>query len=129
MNNPIEHHLLILTFLLPFGHIHNYSSIAVPVSCTPDEVGKFVRRKDWYLSGNNVDAKSYVSVDECQNFCAGYTGCRSFDYQTGNRNCFLHKVVSSDIGVNMQEGANHIYGEFCSGMPLIYHIWFLDTHL
>ena len=88
----------------------------MPVSCTADEAGQFVRRKDWYLKGNNVDSKTGLSVDDCQNWCAGFEGCRSFDYETGKQKCYLHKVVSSDNGVKMKEGKGNIYGELCSGM-------------
>lgn len=86
------------------------------MSCTPDEVGKFVRRKEWFLPGNNVANKGVASVDACQEWCSKYTGCRSFDYDTQSRRCYLHKVVSSDNGVKMGEKAGLIYGELCSGM-------------
>ena len=87
--------------------------------CTSENAGQFVRKNGWYLKGRNIKDRKGLSVDECQNWCAEYAGCQSFDYAKGKQKCFLHKVTSADKGVKMKAGKDQIYGELCPGMKLM----------
>ena len=84
--------------------------------CTSNKAGQFVRKEGWYLKKRDIKVQKGLSVDECQNWCAEYAGCQSFDYERSKQKCFLHKVVSSDKGVKMKEATDKLYGELCPGM-------------
>lgn len=57
-----------------------------------------------------------------QNWCAKYAGYRSFDFQKGGGECFLHKVVSSDSGIEVRKEAGAFGGNCAQVLMLTYLI-------
>ena len=96
-----------------------FTFLVPPVSCKPDQAGEFVLREDWKLKGKNIKKKRGISLEDCKDFCLGFDGCASFDYDPKKKKCYLQRVKSSDKGVKMVRKEKKIYGEKCPGMYIL----------